>query len=110
MKYSELTKYEKEKFNHSACPICGSRMTSKEDFVMVRVRNSRAVVCNFLHEKCLSSPYRIEKVPDDFMKIPEVPETDWTDMDERVCPVFYWPEISSSDNIDVEFVPKKARG
>ena len=59
MLYKELTKYEKERFQRAACPICCGKVHASEPFVMVKVRNSKAIVYNFMHEKCLFHKYRI---------------------------------------------------
>lgn len=109
MLYKELTKYEKERFQRAACPICCGKVHASEPFVMVKVRNSKAIVYNFMHEKCLFHKYRIEEVSDDFINQPvDAPEYN---EDDKVCAVWTVPAgITHSDNIEAVFIPEAVRG
>lgn len=112
MLHKELSKYEKERFQRAACPICGAKVHFTEPFVMVKVKNSKATVYNFMHERCLAHKYRVEEVPADFMNIP-VERSDATDYSEedRVYAVWTVPAgITHSDSIDAQFVPEAVRG
>lgn len=109
MLHKELTKYEKERFQRAACPICGFKVHSSEPFIMVKVKNSKATVYNFMHEKCLSHKYRVEEVPDDFINQP-VETTEYNE-DDKVYAVWTVPAgISHSDSIDAVFIPEAVRG
>ena len=109
MLYKELSKYEKERFQRAACPICGDKVHVSEPFVMVKIKNSKATVYNFLHEKCLAHKYRVENVADDFMNQP-VEATDYNE-DDKVYAVWTVPAgITRSDSIDAVFIPEAVRG
>lgn len=93
MVYKELSKYEKERFNNAICPVCGKMVFTAEPFVMVKVKNSRHVVYNFLHEACLQAAHRRKKPADDFMNQP-------TGNDGELI----MPAGIHSDNIDAVFM------
>lgn len=101
MNYKELSKYEKERFNKAACPICGKRIFSADPFILIKVRNSRYTVYNFLHEACLAKKHELFPIDDDFMPVP----VDFEDSEghfsasERLM-----PEGIHSDNIDAIFI------
>lgn len=94
MIYKELSKYEKERFNNAICPVCGKMVFTAEPFVMIKVKNSRHVVYNFLHESCLQAAHRRKKPADDFMNKP-ISESEDVIM----------PTGIHSDNIDAVFIP-----
>lgn len=53
MLYSDLTEYEKRRFNREYCPICGHLVSKEDNFEMLKVKNSRCIEYRFLHRKCL---------------------------------------------------------
>lgn len=99
MKYSDLTDYERSRFVRAVCPVCARRVFTGESFIMVKVRNSRQIVYNFLHESCLCVPYKAT-APSKFegcMNPPKEPSSI-----EQVPTLM--PEGIHSDCIDAVFV------
>lgn len=94
MVYRELSKYEKERFNNAICPVCGKMVFTGESFIMIKVKNSRHIVYNFLHESCLQASHRRKKPVDDFMNPPVSDPSDEVLM----------PSGIHSDNIDAVFI------
>lgn len=101
MNYRELSKYEKERFNNAICPVCGKLVFTADPFVMIKVKNSRSIVYNFIHESCLQAAHRRKKAADDFMPIP----VDFDDSEGKFsASLTPMPAGIHSDNIDATFV------
>lgn len=58
MTYSDLTKYEKSRFDpHPYCKICKKEVKKTESFELIKIKVGKATKYNFFHTFCVQQDY-----------------------------------------------------